>query len=1039
MASAPEPEGGGGCFGGGRGGLFQCLGLGGGLRGGLASRVLPLGGGGDYEGASGLGDRSSASGDARILTVALAGGRGGFGGKPSKGVLGQLVTRLGASGVSRDAFFALLRIGDRDPLSDRFFASASGAGVAGSNVASRVPLRAFLARLAAVGAEHEAFRRHGDAWRGVWGAATPGEREARCRFAFQLFDLNGDSRVSAHEMATVLGDAMGYDETKTRRIMDLALGRDRSLATASGDALDLPAFRKLIIKAPNVMYKCFALHEILLDLTHGAASLLDALDGGVSDLNIAAREASETAATDVDGLIGRSEAPPLALPAVAWNADAGLGAQSQGTNALALLPAPPAPAPAPASVHPPQPTNYAAHAPNHELASAFDQKVMAPLRAAASGQQNYAAPDAAAPPPQRPATVGGDVLSRLREMRTAVDEGLITETDYVRIKENIVGEASSHTKKSPSPNRRETPREAARRELHGEGADHRVGGAARRIDMASAAMPPAVGGRLLGPMDAYPQPPMSAKAASHLLPPSDSFGVVHNHEHYAMDPVRASWPTNPSQPSASDPALQKFPPTKSHFDSSGDEAEPSLHDAPKNAWNSNVRSMPDSPAAVRIAEKWRTSLGRDREGGGNNAQTSAPAAASKRPAGGRGGADRRRAQRLLAEAYQSAVNGDLERLQKRLSSGEVHVADRCMISEQGADGKVAYVPAGGQTLLHAAASAGRREVCELLLHYGADRKTLDDEGRTADAVAMDAGYVALAQMLLPTPRPAPPAKVGAAVNSVPFGEPRAVPARVLSPDTPSPEPEKSMDPSRLQSETPVSLSSPGERPSEEVSPEPPGPTPGPTLDEESSLLSVPAQSPENKPLPDPFSSGPSTDQPDVPVANAHQPGPMTTRYMAMPTTRLEAAAARASLLDTKVAEQTREHDQAIARLEREVLEMQERAKPPKSAAPQPPATAPPPADPYANAMQPSNAYHHHQMQPQLPHPPATAAPPFPVAAQAHAMQAASQAADKQIQMQMRKAAEAAALAAEQEAQRFEEQMRQKREVRLRYFVLHTTF
>ena len=52
-----------------------------------------------------------------------------------------------------------------------------------------------------------------------------------------------------------------------------------------------------------------------------------------------------------------------------------------------------------------------------------------------------------------------------------------------------------------------------------------------------------------------------------------------------------------------------------------------------------------------------------------------------------------------------------------------------------------------------------------------------------------------------------------------------------------------------------------------------------------------------------------------------KPGPMTSRYLAMPTTRLEAEAVRAGQFDPSIADQTREHEEEIARLEQEVIAM----------------------------------------------------------------------------------------------------------------------
>ena len=67
----------------------------------------------------------------------------------------------------------------------------------------------------------------------------------------------------------------------------------------------------------------------------------------------------------------------------------------------------------------------------------------------------------------------------------------------------------------------------------------------------------------------------------------------------------------------------------------------------------------------------------------------------------------------------------------------------------------------------------------------------------------------------------------------------------------------------------------------------------------------------------------SPDENEAPAA-PQGPGPMTSRYLAMPTTRLEAEAQRAAGFDAKVAAQSAKQAEEIAKLEREVLSLAKR-------------------------------------------------------------------------------------------------------------------
>ena len=50
-------------------------------------------------------------------------------------------------------------------------------------------------------------------------------------------------------------------------------------------------------------------------------------------------------------------------------------------------------------------------------------------------------------------------------------------------------------------------------------------------------------------------------------------------------------------------------------------------------------------------------------------------------------------------------------------------------------------------MLHAAAESGEEASVRILLHFGADRKALDGEGRTAAALARAKGHAALGSLL----------------------------------------------------------------------------------------------------------------------------------------------------------------------------------------------------------------------------------------------------------------------------------------------------
>ena len=652
-------------------------------------------------------------------------------------------------------------------------------------------------------------------------------------------------------------------------------------------------------------------------------------------------------------------------------------------------------------------------------------------------------------------------------MRSAVDEGLITEQDYLRIKDGILVETGSKKASPPSRGRAETPREAALRGLHG---DSNAPAASRRLDMTSVAVPPGIAPRLLGPMDAYPQPPMSAKAAAHILPPSDDFQM-------GAGASRASWPAPQPQGHTGGrshkPGYEAGPANgggASHFDSSGDEGEITARRGP--AARARPSGFADSPAAVRIAEKWRTSVA----SGAPPAAPPAPVPPRHEGPGDRKGASERRKLRLLAEAHKSAVDGDLERLQKRLRSGEVHVSDRCTTAHVGPDGKVTYAPAGGQTMLHAAASAGRREVCELLLHYGADTHTLDDSGRTADAVAMDAGFVALAHMLLPTPRPPPKP----APSSPPSPPPPQPPA--LSPEPMTPPPLRHEREEHGHERLVVDHDDRW-RETAMLSPDPPGPTPAPphldepvdspphreekvraeaayrvpetadpspppaSLDQESSLISMPP--PPESPPADAVIASAATLSPSPAMSLSPDPGPPPVESVA-PAPAVEV---------TEKATAPPPSPFAIEVPSPNFLSLQH--NPPTTDAPFASIVAPearpqpqaslaldhPPVAPAAHLVpQPSALQEvHHYAQPPLLSVPENAAPamlPTHIAAhlappstadvlQAQA-QAAAQAAAAHAGAQAKAAAVAAAAAqdaAAVEARRFDDQMRQKREVR----------
>ena len=72
---------------------------------------------------------------------------------------------------------------------------------------------------------------------------------------------------------------------------------------------------------------------------------------------------------------------------------------------------------------------------------------------------------------------------------------------------------------------------------------------------------------------------------------------------------------------------------------------------------------------------------------------------------------------------------------------------RRLLERLQADPSLAGARGGRGTLLHAAAESGQEANVRVLLHFGADRRAVDPEGRTAAEVAGEKGHAALAALL----------------------------------------------------------------------------------------------------------------------------------------------------------------------------------------------------------------------------------------------------------------------------------------------------
>ena len=96
------------------------------------------------------------------------------------------------------------------------------------------------------------------------------EREARLEFAFSLYDLDGDGRVSRAEVTNVVEQTMAGNEKKIASTVRAAL---RCEAEGNGDgSLDLAAFARVEESAPGFLYPAFSLHEILMEYSAHAAT-----------------------------------------------------------------------------------------------------------------------------------------------------------------------------------------------------------------------------------------------------------------------------------------------------------------------------------------------------------------------------------------------------------------------------------------------------------------------------------------------------------------------------------------------------------------------------------------------------------------------------------------------------------------------------------------------------------------------------------------------------------------------------------------------
>ena len=211
-----------------------------------------------------------------------------LGGPPGLDAINKLAKAFGGprGHVTHEAILATLRV-EESILTSRFYtllggrernAGGSGGEPLGSpnrrTPARRATLEELLHTLANLKARIPIRTRAVAVSR----ARTMSDQEARLEFAFALYDLDGNGRVSREEVADIVERSMAGNEKKVATTVRVALGCDRAVderGNGDGDGvIDFVEFRRVAEKLPGFLYPSFSLYEILMEHAPHAATAL---------------------------------------------------------------------------------------------------------------------------------------------------------------------------------------------------------------------------------------------------------------------------------------------------------------------------------------------------------------------------------------------------------------------------------------------------------------------------------------------------------------------------------------------------------------------------------------------------------------------------------------------------------------------------------------------------------------------------------------------------------------------------------------------